>query len=179
MQEIEKKMNALLNQPAKRRLIDFTPMLVLVSIMLASFTASAQNYAIEVDLLVTSGGKKADNPFVTVYLEGEKPERFEANAKGNVYFALEAGHEHRVVIEADNCLPKVLVFDTTDSKSKFDIYPCDVDLAVVNKRRRDAIEEGLPIGVIRWNRIKRKWGHDAEYTRQMQAKYRAAIVGHP
>jgi hypothetical protein len=172
-------MSTLLNQPAKRKLRALTPKLVLVTIMFASFAAAAQNYAIEVDLLVTSGGKKADNPFVTVYVEGEKPERFEANAKGNVYFALEAGHEHRVVIEADYCLPKVLVLDTIDSRSKADVYPCDVDLAVVSQHQRDGLEEGLPIGVIRWNRIKHNWSHDAEYTRQMQAKYRAAIAGHP
>lgn len=172
-------MNILLNQPTKRKLRAITPVLVLLSLMFGFFSAAAQNYAIEVDLLVTSGGKRAINPFVIVHVEGEKPERFEANAKGNVYFALEAGQEHRVVIEADNCLPKVLVFDTTDSKSKSDIYTCDVDLAVVSKRRRDTIEEGLPIGVIRWNRMKRKWGHDADYTRQMQEKYRAAIAGAP
>ncbi len=170
-------MNTLLNQPRKRKLSYHGPLLIIALFVFTSLSVAAQTYAIEVDLLVTSEGKKANNPFVTVYVEGEKPERFDANAKGNVYFALEAGHEHRVVIEADNCLPKVLLFDTTDPKSKSDVYPCDVDLAVVSKRRRDAIEEGLPIGVIRWNRMKRKWGHDAEYTRQMQEKYRAASVG--
>ena len=172
-------MNTLLNQQQQRILRLLAHFMVSVVVVLSSSAGMAQNYAIEVDLLVTSGGKKAANPFVTVYVEGRTPERFEANAKGNVYFALEGGHEHRVVIEADNCLPKVLVFDTTDPKSKSDVYPCDVDLAVVSKRRRDAIEEGLPIGVIRWNRMKRKWGHDAEYTRQMQEKYRAAAIGKP
>lgn len=170
-------MDTQLEKKKNRPIYAHASLLVMILWLCSFASMQGQSYAIEVDLLVTSGGKKATNPFVTVYIEGQAPEQFAANAKGNVYFALEPGHEHRVVIEADNCLPKVLVFDTTDPKSKSDVYPCDVDLAEVSKRRRDAVEEGLPIGVIRWNRMKRKWGHDAEYTRQMQQKYQAATLG--
>ncbi len=136
--------------------------------------AAAQEAVLEVDLLITAGGKRADNSHVVIYTEGLNEERFDSNHKGIVNFILDPGFEHKVVVSADNCLPKIIIFDTTDQKAKADRYPCDVDLSVINVKKGTEINEVIPVGVVRWIRGKRKWGHDAEYTKEMQERYRAA-----
>lgn len=148
--------------------------LLLSALLLAlSQLVTAQEAVLEVDLLITAGGKRADNSHVVIYTKGRVEERFESTHKGIVHFILDPGFEHKVVVSADNCLPKIIIFDTTDPKAKADRYPCDVDLSVVSVKKKTEISEVIPVGVVRWIRGKRKWGHDAEYTKEMQERYRA------
>lgn len=153
-------------------------LIVLLSFCLIPPTL-AQNIILEVDLHITAGGKKPTAAQITLYNEcdSNKVEVFQADYNGKVFFALPGGCTYRAVIEAEKCLPKVLLFDTLEQKAKSDTYPCDVDLAVVSKKRQAKFEDGIPVGVIRWNKGKRKWGHDAEYTREMQEAYRRAASG--
>lgn len=151
---------------------------VLLSLCLLA-PAKAQTIVLEVDLHITTGGKKPTEAQVTLHNECDSShvEIFQADYSGKVFFALPGGCTYRAVIEADKGLPKVLLFDTREPKAKSDTYPCDVDLAVVSKKRQVKFEDGIPVGVIRWNKGKRKWGHDAEYTREMQEAYRRAASG--
>lgn len=139
----------------------------------------AQDIHLEVDLHVTAGGKNPTSACVNIYNESDSlyHERFDADASGKIYFALPGGYKYKVVVEAEKCLPKMLIFDTTEEKAKSDTYPCDVDLAVVSKKRQAEGELGIPIGVIRWIKGKRKWGHDAQFTKEMQEAYRQAAAG--
>lgn len=149
--------------------------MILFSILFA-FGGWSQEFTLEIDLLITAKGKKAVDPFVVVYTDDLEPERFESNSKGIVNFVLEPGNTHKIVVSADKCLPKVLLFDTTDQKAKSDKYTCDVELVMLSHTRSLENENGIPVAVIRWSKVKRKWAHDAEYTKEMQRKYREIVT---
>ena len=134
---------------------------------------------LEIDLLITAKGKKAINPYVMVITDDKPPERFDGNSKSIVHFVLEPGSTHKVIVSAEQCVPKVLLIDTTDPKAKSDKYTCDVELVMVSGKRAHEHDDGIPVAVIRWNKLKRKWTHDPDFTKEMQQKYREAVTTSP
>lgn len=130
---------------------------------------------LEVDLAISIEGKRPENAWVTVYGIEDKPHEFQADSKGMVFLILDFGKEYRVKVEAEGCLSKSLIFDTTDLKAKHDEYPCDVDLITFNEKETATPFDDVPIAVIRWHRMKRKFIHDLEYTKEMQKKYREMV----
>ncbi len=136
----------------------------------ASCTVYSQGFHLEVDVLITVEGKKTNDAYVEVYTGLQPAQRYDTNSKSIVNFVLDEGYLHRVVVQASDCTPKVLLFDTTDPKAKSDKYPCDVDLVKLSRHRRQHlnIEEIAPVGAIRWMKGRRKWAHDPSYTRELQ-----------
>lgn len=158
------------SQPFRR----WMGLVCLLTILLVptSFIAQEKNQHLEVDLMITVADKNPESAWITVS-GGNENEHIDADSKGLVFFTLELGKEYRVKVESKDCLPKTIIFDTTDAKAKQGEYPCDVDLSIFeNTRKQKKINTDIPVAVIRWHRLKRDWFHDADYTELMQEKYK-------